>query len=101
MNFPLPDGNFIQVPSTVSFEEADAWARKNFPDSYATKTPEKQKGGFFSNLGAGIRTTTSDIGLGIGALIDEDTARQARRADAQAEEARIIKSVGLEDVKQA
>lgn len=101
IDFELPDGTYTQVPDDMSFEEADRLARIRFPDAYRSQTVEKQRGGFFSNLGAGARSAVSTTGLGIGALADEDTARQAFRADQAAEQARNIKTVGLEDVKQA
>lgn len=95
----LPDGSTVQVPANATFEEAEAIGRKLNPDAY--KSTEKPKGGFFSNLGAGARSAVSTTGLGIGSLVDEDTARQAYRADQAAEQARGIKTVGLEDVKNA
>jgi hypothetical protein len=84
----LPDGSIIRVPFGVSFDEAEAIGRKLSPNSYQTET--KQKGGFFSNLGAGARSAVSSTGLGIGSLVDEGAARQAYRADQAVEQARGI-----------
>lgn len=99
--FRLPDGTYAEVPASMSYDEAEALAKKKFPEAFRNAEPEKERSGFFENLKAGTRRAISETGLGIGSLFDEQKARQAYTADKAAEEARGVKSVGFEDVKNA
>lgn len=53
-DFQLPDGSYIQVPKGTPFGEADAWARKNFPDAYKNEAPAPKKGGFLGDTAGAL-----------------------------------------------
>lgn len=64
--FFLPDGGYVTIPDTMSFEEADAKARQKFPEAYGITQQHGLvpafKAGLKEGVGAGIK--------GIGALIE-------------------------------
>jgi len=95
-DFRLPDGSYIRVPQSATFEEADEWARKNFPDAYqAEVTPQKE--GFVANVKEGAQRYLESSGAGIGALFDPSGAKQ--RAQTSLAQPQDTKAVSWQDVK--
>jgi Large polyvalent protein associated domain 38 len=95
--FRLPDGNYILVPEDATFAEADAWGRKNFPDSYKNTEPVAQKEGFVANVKEGAQRYLDTSGAGIGALFDPSGAKQ--RAQESLAQPQDTKAVSWQDVK--
>jgi hypothetical protein len=82
--FPLPDGNSIKVPDSMTYQEASALAQQDFPELFNEKP--KAKKGLMADL-AGSAQNLINIGrTGIGALTGNTTAA----AEAGAERAKTL-----------
>ena len=60
---PLPDGNSLEVPDNVSYEQAIARAKERFPKLYGIEAPDT---GFMSAIGAGLKGGLGSTAQGIG-----------------------------------
>lgn len=76
---PLPDGSSLEVPDSMSLNEAMSRAKEAFPDLYAPKEqgPGPQ-GGFLAALKAGTSGLKSDVAALAGktGIMDEDAAQR-------------------------
>ena len=59
----LPDGNSLEVPDNVSYDQALAKAKEHFPKLYGMPGPDS---GLFSALGAGVKSGLGSTAQGIG-----------------------------------
>ena len=59
----LPDGNSLEVPDNVSYDQALAKAKEHFPKLYGMPGPDS---GLFSALGAGVKSGLGSTVQGIG-----------------------------------
>ena len=50
-DFELPDGTFVEVPSDMPFDQADALAKQKYPDAYKSRVQPASKGGY-NNIGS-------------------------------------------------
>lgn len=50
-DFELPDGTFVEVPSDMPFDQADALAKQKYPDAYKGQVQPTSKGGW-NNVGS-------------------------------------------------
>jgi hypothetical protein len=50
-DFELPDGTFVEVPSDMPFDQADALAKQKYPDAYKGQVQPASKGGY-NNIGS-------------------------------------------------
>ncbi len=99
-DFELPDGSYVQVPETMSFEQADVLARQKFPDAYRGQQQTKpEETGFFANVKGGAKDLIAANKLGIGVFGNEDAARAEYRAAQQGRD--NIRATSWEDVKAA
>lgn len=75
---PLPDGSSLEVPDSMSLNEAMARAKQAFPELYGGKKEEGPKGGFTPALKAGVSGLKSDVAALAGktGLMDEEAAQK-------------------------
>ena len=74
---PLPDGSSLEVPDSMSLNEAMSRAKEAFPELYAPKDQGAgPQGGFMASLKAGTSGLKSDVAAlaGKAGLMDEDAA---------------------------
>jgi hypothetical protein len=76
---PLPDGSSLEVPDSMSLNEAMSRAKEAFPELYAPKQQgQGPQGGFMASLKAGTSGLKSDVAAlaGKAGLMDEDAAQK-------------------------
>jgi hypothetical protein len=69
---PLPDGSSLEVPDSMSLNEAMSRAKEAFPELYAAPKA-KQKEGVFADLAASTKNLLNIGKTGIGALTGDTT----------------------------
>jgi len=89
--FPLPDGRTAEVPDDMSYDQAEALARKKFPDLYAPAGPPPESG-FIPAVKSGYYGLKGDIAAlaGRAGLMDTAAAEQYRK-EQEAASARVFK----------
>lgn len=81
---PLPDGSSLEVPDSMSLNEAMARAKQAFPELYGQRKEEGPQGGFTPALKAGVSSLKGDIAAlaGKAGLMDEAAAEKKIKEEA-------------------
>ena len=76
--FPLPNGDFIKVPDSMTYDEANSLAQRDYPELFKVSGAAEPKGGFMPALKAGISGLKSDVAALAGktGIMDEAAAEK-------------------------
>ena len=96
---PLPNGDSLEVPDRMGYDEAMALARQNFPELFEEKKPKK--GGVAGAFGAGLESLLSGYQTAAGAITDPNEAARAALARQKALGEKYEEATSLERVKKA
>ena len=76
--FPLPNGDFIKVPDSMTYDEASSLAQRDFPELFNEGKAPGAQGGFMPALKAGYSSLKGDVAALAGktGIMDEAAAEK-------------------------